>query len=360
MDPHRLSASETEPAPRERSAKKSLKVLVWDLDDTLWHGTLLEGDDVRLRPGVREALEVLDGRGILHSIASKNDPEPAWAKLRELGVADYFLYPQIGWFPKSAAVERIAKSINVGLDALALIDDQPFERAEVQETHAEVSTFDAPDVDRLCDLPELMPRFITDESAIRRHMYQADIARDQAQDQYQGPAESFLASLAMRFTLAPVGEDDLKRAEELTLRTNQLNSTGLTYSYEDLDAYRRSPRHLLLVASLEDRFGTYGKIGLALVETGEESWTLKLLLMSCRVISRGVGAMLLTHLMTRARDAGVRFLAEFRDTGRNRMMKVAYRFAGFKEVGRDGDAVLLENDYASLQPLPDYVEVHIL
>jgi FkbH-like protein len=71
------------------------------------------------------------------------------------------------------------------------------------------------------------------------------------------------------------------------VRTNQLNTTGYTYSYAELEALRRSPGHLLLVAGLEDRFGGYGKIGLALVEKGAEFWTLKLLLMSCRVMSRG-------------------------------------------------------------------------
>ena len=110
---------------------RAVKVLVWDLDETLWSGTLIEGDDVRPRPGVPETLEALDSRGILHSIASKNDPDMALARLRELGLHDYFLYPQIGWSTKSSGIRKIAESINVGLDAIAFIDDQPFERDEV-------------------------------------------------------------------------------------------------------------------------------------------------------------------------------------------------------------------------------------
>ncbi|HEX4955007.1 MAG TPA: HAD-IIIC family phosphatase [Thermoanaerobaculia bacterium] len=341
----------------ETIKKRQVKVLVWDLDDTLWHGTLLEGDTVQVRQGVPEILRDLDQRGILHSIASKNDAETAAERLRTFGLLDYFLYPQIHWSAKSQSIRRIAESINVGLDAVAFVDDQPFEREEVGQTLPEVMILSPEDLSDLLERPELKPRFITDESAIRRRMYQADIERNRAEEEFQGPTEEFLAGLGMRFGIAPAGEADLQRAEELTVRTNQLNSTGVTYSYEELDLLRRSPAHLLLVASLEDRFGTYGKIGLAVVEKAQTCWTLRLLLMSCRVMSRGVGSILLSHLLAEARRAGVRFLADFRDTGRNRMMKVAYRFAGFRELERDGDRLLLEHDLEAIQPWPEYVEV---
>jgi len=339
--------------------KRVIKVLVWDLDETLWEGTLLEGDEVRLRPGVEETLHTLDARGILQSVASKNDPEMALAKLTELGVAEYFLYPQIGWNAKSSGIAKIAESINVGLDAVAFIDDQPFERDEVASRLPEVWTLDAAELSGLTARPELIPRFITDESAIRRQMYQADIARNRVEEEFVGPQEEFLAGLAMRFTIAPAAEADLQRAEELTVRTNQLNTTGETYSYEELDAFRRSPDHLLLVASLVDRYGTYGKIGLALIEKGAEIWTLKLLLMSCRVMSRGVGTILLHHVMSLARDAGARLQAEIRNTGRNRMMLVTFTFGGFKQVETRGDLKIYEADFRLIQPPPDYVEVHL-
>lgn len=340
--------------------ERVVKVLVWDLDETLWHGTLIEGDDLRLRDGAQETLEALDKRGILHSIASKNDPEMAHEALARFGLDHFFLYPQIGWSAKSAGIKKIAEAINVGLDALAFVDDQPFEREEVGHALPEVLLYDAEEVAGLPERPELMPRFLTDESAIRRQMYQADAQRNQVQEGFEGPDEEFLASLGMRFTIAPASEEDLKRAEELTVRTNQLNSTGVTYSYEELDAFRKSPDHLLIVASLTDKYGPYGKIGLALVELGAEVWTLKLLLMSCRVMSRGVGSILLGYLMKRARAAGARFQAELITTGRNRLMVVTYRFAGFREVDRRGDIAVLENDLSNLQDYPDYVDLKIV
>ncbi|GAA0899657.1 hypothetical protein GCM10009558_110900 [Virgisporangium aurantiacum] len=82
---------------------KLVKCLVWDLDNTLWRGTLLEGDDVRLAPGVVATLRALDERGILHSVVSRNDHDAAWNTLEALGVADYFLRPRIGWGRKPDA-----------------------------------------------------------------------------------------------------------------------------------------------------------------------------------------------------------------------------------------------------------------
>lgn len=346
-------------AAAEPAGSRVMKVLVWDLDHTLWSGILLEGDEVALRPGALSTLETLDQRGILQSIASKNDRDLALAKLRQLGVEHYFLYPQIHWGSKAASLEQIARSLNLGLDALAFIDDQPYEREEVRYSLPQVLTLDAAELEGLTGRPEFNPRFITDESAIRRQMYQADIERGRLEESFAGPKEEFLASLQMRFTVAPAREEDLKRAEELTVRTHQLNTTGYTYSYDELAAFRRSPEHLLLVASLEDRFGTYGKIGLALIEKGAEVWRLKLLLMSCRVMARGVGTILLNHILTLARDAGARLLAEFKATDRNRMMLVTYKFAGFRESERRDDLALLEHDLETIQPPPDYVEVRL-
>jgi FkbH-like protein len=245
------------------------------------------------------------------------------------------------------------------LDAIAFIDDQEFERDEVRSRLPQVTVFDAAEVKDLAALPALMPRFITDESAIRRRMYQSDIERNRAEETYEGPQEEFLASLDMKFTIGPAREEDLRRAEELTVRTNQLNTSGQTFSYEELDELRRSPDHLLLIAGLVDRYGTYGKIGLTLIAKQPDVWTLKLLLMSCRVISRGVGSILIHHILRLAKDAGVRLQAEFKSTPRNRMMLVTYKFAGFTEVEKRGDLMIFEHPLENLQGFPPYVEVDL-
>jgi FkbH-like protein len=347
--------------PAEKPKKpKTVKCVVWDLDHTVWNGILLEDEQVELRPGVAEILRELDERGILQSIASRNDHDRAMARLRALGIADYFLHPHINWNAKGQNVEQIAKKLNIGLDTFLFIDDQPFEREEVAFACPAVRTMDAADLSGLLALPELNPEFITDDSRKRRLMYRADIERNAAEEGFEGPSEDFLRTLDMRFTLAPCGEEDLKRAEELTVRTNQLNTTGYTYDYDELNAFRTSPDHLLLVAGLEDRYGTYGKIGLSLVEkTTPEFWTVKLLLMSCRVMSRGVGTIMMSHIMEQAKAAGARLRAEFVPNGRNRMMEVTYRFGGFREVERQGEMIVFEHDLEQVAPFPEYVRVEI-
>jgi FkbH-like protein len=344
----------------KKKEKQSIKCVVWDLDNTVWDGILLEDAEVRLRPHVVHILKTLDERGILHSIASRNDHDVAMAKLKELGIEEYFLYPQINWGSKAASVAQIARDINIGLDAVAFVDDQPFEREEVAFSHGQVLCVDSALLEDFLDRPELNPRFITEDSRLRRRMYRADIERNRVEAEYVGPQEEFLATLGMVFTIAPCREEDLQRAEELTVRTNQLNTTGYTYSYEELDALRQSPRHKLWISSLEDRHGSYGKIGLTLIEMAEEVWTVKLLLMSCRVMSKGVGTIMIHHVLRLAKEAGVKLRAEFVSNDRNRQMLITYRFAGFREVEKVGEVSVMENDFSALQPPPPYVDLRVL
>jgi FkbH-like protein len=163
----------------------------------------------------------------------------------------------------------------------------------------------------------------------------------------------------MVFAISPARANDLARAEELTNRTNQLNTTGRTFSREELEELRCSDHHLLLMSELTDKFGNYGKIGLALVECGPEVWTIKLLLMSCRVMNRGVGTIMLNHILRKARESGVRLLSEFVSNDRNRMMYVTYKFAGFTEIENIRGTQILEHDLASIPPVPDYISVKV-
>lgn len=336
---------------------KKIKCLVWDLDNTLWNGTLLEDDAVILRDHAAEVVRVLDERGILQSIASRNDPDLALAKLETMGLREYFLFPQINWNAKSDSITAIAHALNVGIDSLAFIDDQAFEREEVAFVHPEVLCIPAEDLQHIAELPAMMPRFITDESQNRRRMYQADIERKQREDEHQGTPVEFLSSLGMRLTIVEAEEEDLKRAEELTIRTHQLNTTGYTYSYQELEAFRNSDRHHLWIAGLEDKYGTYGKIGLALVEVINDEWWIRLLLMSCRVMNRGVGSVFINFIRNQAREAGARLFAEMILNDRNRMMYMTYKFAHFREIARSESRVNMENDLSCPQTDPDYLEL---
>lgn len=308
-----------------------VKCVVWDLDDTLWRGILTEDREVTLSNEIRQVIVDLDNRGILQSVASKNHHDHAWAKLVELGVAEYFLLPKIGWGPKSDSVREIAEQLNFAHRTIAFIDDQPTERAEVAFHLPEVRCYSAEQATRLTGLPEFSPVRATTDSRRRRKMYQAGFRRDAARAEFRGPDTDFLRSLNLRVDITKASEEELSRVEELTLRTSQMNATGVHYSEATLRGLLADPDHEVLVVAIADRFGPHGAVGILLLETHDSVWHLKLLATSCRVVSLGAGATILDWLIDQATAVGVHLVADFRRTDRNRMMEVAYRFAGFTD-----------------------------
>ncbi|MEV0129717.1 HAD-IIIC family phosphatase [Dactylosporangium sp. NPDC050688] len=336
-----------------------VKCVVWDLDDTLWLGTLSEGSAGPLRPQVRHILTTLDQRGVLHSIASKNDPDRAIARLRQLGVEEFFLHPQISWLPKSELVRAVATELNIGLDTLLFIDDSPFERAEVAHAHPQVRCVDAAALDDLLTRPEL-DAVVTPEAGRRRELYRQAEVRRRYEDDFRGPRSDFLASLGLRLTIAPAVPEDLLRAAELTERTHQLNTTGLVFSAADLAAVLPDPGQTLLVIGLEDRFGSYGTVGLVLLARDRDEWRIRLLLMSCRVMGRNVGGVVLAWLAQQCDAAGVQLTADFLPNEVNRPMYVVYRLAGFADDGddsADGGVRRLRLGAGASRAVPQYVHL---
>lgn len=318
-----------------------VKCLVWDLDNTLWNGTLLEDDRVEAAPGVRETILELDARGILQSVSSKNDHDLAWARLEELGLAEYLVLPRIGWGRKSDAVREIAERLNFAPATIAFVDDQPTERAEVAYHLPDVRCYDAALVPVLTSLDEFSPPVVTVDARARRLMYRAGFERDARRAEFTGPDEEFLRSLDLVMRIGRAGPEELSRVEELTLRTSQMNATGVHYSDARLRELLADDEHEVLVVTLTDRFGPHGAVGILLLATHPSAWHLKLLATSCRVVSFGAGTVLLNWLQDRAARAGVHLVADFRRTDRNRMMEIAYRFAGFTDesCGCLGEAV---------------------
>jgi len=323
----------------------------------MWQGTLLEDNDVVLMPRIKAIIQQVDARGILQSIASRNNHELAWERLTEFHLAEYFLHPQINWGNKSDSVRIIANKLGISLDTVAFVDDQDFERDEVRFYLPEVLTIDAAHTDKLLNLPRMNPRFITNESSIRRKMYQADIQRHRAESDFTGNKQEFLKTLNLYVTIRVAGESDLRRVEELTIRTNQFNTTGLTYGYELLADLSKSSDHLLLVADMEDRYGASGTIGLALIARESMVWVVKLLITSCRVLSRGIGGVMIGYILRLAKQQHVQLRAQFVSNDRNRMAYVTYRFHGFYEVAERGNLIMLEHNLTNIRPYPSHITV---
>lgn len=337
---------------------KPVKCLVWDLDNTLWDGVLLESSRVQLKQGIPELLKSLDEKGIINSIASKNNYEDAMQVLKAHNISDYFLYPEIHWNAKSVSISNIQKNLNIGIDTIAFIDDQTFEREEVNSVHGDVYCIDANEYAVLHTYERFNPSVITEDARRRRLMYQEEIRRQQDEEEFKGPKDAFLASLNMELIISPVAESDLMRMEELTIRTNQLSATGKTYGYEQLREYMNSPDHRLMAWELKDKYGSYGKIGLVLLRLLPGRLHTEMILCSCRVMSRGVGTIMLQYLISLAKQNGCRLTANFKDTGKNRMMYLAYKFASFKETGEcEEDCQVMEHGLREDAQIPSYLRI---
>lgn len=319
------------------SPAKKIKCVVWDLDNTLWDGVLVEdgAQGLRLKAGVAEVIQALDKRGILQSIASKNNSEDALQVLRKFQLDDYFICPQISWQPKSQGIQSIAQQLNIGMDTILFVDDSEFELQEVKGVCPEVRVLNSehyrslPERDE-CQVP------ITAESQERRRLYQVEASRQNMAQSFSHDYMAFLRHCEIRLTVRPMSEENLERVHELTQRTNQMNFSGNRYDREVLKKLLSSPHQDTFVLSCEDRFGSYGVIGFSIVDRREPRMTD--LMFSCRVQSKRVEHAFLGWVIGRYIEAtGRDFYANYRKTSRNAMSGQVFADLGMEEIeSRDG------------------------
>jgi FkbH-like protein len=324
------------PAPA-RPARRA-KVVVWDLDHTVWDGILLEdgATGVALRPGVREAMEALDARGILQSVASKNNVDEALAALAHHGIADFLLAPQIGWGPKSASLQRLAEILNLGIDSFVFIDDQPFERGEVGEAHPSVTVLPETAVDGLLQR-EIFDVPVTPESRGRRALYRVEAERAAAAQIAGGDPDAFLRGCRLVLTVERLAAADVERVYELSQRTNQLNVAATRYERDEVAAMAdgREAGDLCLTLRCADRFGDYGLIGFVRARPSEGR--IVDFFMSCRVQRKRVEAAFFAWLAGEMIRAGARQItARHTAAARNAPAVEMFEDLGFT-LTRDGD-----------------------
>jgi FkbH-like protein len=325
-------------AHADSAREKRIKCVVWDLDNTLWDGVLLEDGPggVRLRERVLDVIRTTDERGILHSIASKNNEADAQRVLRELGIEEYFLFPQIGWMPKSESIRRIATELNIGHDATAFVDDQAFEMEEVREALPEVMVMDAARCEEILQRAEFEAP-ATEESKRRREMYREQQQRAAQLEDYAGDYFGFLRGCAMEATVRPLGEENLRRVYELAQRTNQMNFSGNRYAEEELRGILQREEMSGLVIACRDRFGDYGIVGFAVVDARQPC--LVDLMFSCRVQAKRVEHAVLMFLLQKYSGGERDFFAKYRRTERNAAAGKVFEEMGFETAG-ESDGVL--------------------
>ena len=311
----------------------TVKCVVWDLDNTLWDGTLIETEDpasLQLKAGVLDVIKALDSRGILQSVASKNDHDAAMAVLEHLGVAEYFLHPQIHWNPKSGSVEQIAKNLNIGIDSLALIDDTAFERNQVVSLWPQVRTYDITELDHLLVRPEFdVP--VTAESKVRREMYRAEEKRNILMQAEETDIADFIRKCNLRMHLfEPKTEEEKLRCYELIVRTNQLNMSGKKYTAEEFAEVLTRSGHKNFTFSCADDFGEYGIVGFGQYRIEGDALVFTEFAMSCRVAGKFVESALFSHLLKAESCESGRF--EVVKTKKNILLRNTLEQIGFTAV----------------------------
>lgn len=310
------------------------KVLLVDLDNTLWQGVMAEGDVVHDREGQR-LLKQLREAGVLLVALSKNDPSSIrWEEL-ELSPEDFVLH-KIDWRPKPEGVSEAIRELDLASEAFVLLDDNPVERALVEENVPGVRALDSTDpfawrsLRRWLELPSTK---LTEEARARTQMYREAASRRSAMGA-EHDYEKMMASLELRAEIRPAEASDLDRLVELIQRTNQFNTTTRRRSIAEIRSLLESNRHELHVASLADRFGDLGIVAIAIVELHEDgSAEIDSFIMSCRAMGFGLEQLLL-HQLTAGR-ADLTWTADFHATERNGPAASLYPNAGFESA--DGE-----------------------
>jgi FkbH-like protein len=301
----------------ESSSQPKIKCVVWDLDNTMWDGILLENEGVGLRPKVPELLRFFDERGILLSIASKNDESSAWRRLKELGMADYFLYPQINWLPKSENIKAIAEQLNIGLDTFAFIDDNPFELEEVSRALKGVTCVNAEKIADLFSNPRYQGS--TNEDAKKRsQFYREEFVRRKSATQFGSDYLGFLAACEIKLFVDLYTEDDVERVSELVQRTNQLNFSGRKYQRSEILPILANQEIEKYVLRCTDNYGSYGVVGFCIVRVEESEIRVEDFMLSCRVQGRFIEQAFFNYLVNKPRTQKPESLwVNFKPTGRN-------------------------------------------
>jgi len=339
-------------------AGQKIKCVVWDLDNTLWDGIVSEGDDVSVRPEIRNLLKEFDERGILLSIASKNEHSSAWQKLTELGLGEFFLYPQINWAPKSMSLKVIAERLNIGLDTFAFVDDSPFELEQVGQALPEVTCIPA---ERIVSL-STGPRFqgsTSDEARQRRRFYQDAMAREVAEQEFGSDYLGFLATCGIKLEISPYSEADAERVGELVQRTNQLNFSGHKYTRNQLDELLADPGLGKFVIKCSDKYGSYGTVGFSITEQRPDALCVRDFMLSCRVQGKFIEQAFFHHICAHHNPDGAAVLwVNFQPTERNKPAQQVLHSLGFQKCDPSQDGLRGGMMHSSLESLRcDFIAV---
>ncbi|MBF0447399.1 MAG: HAD family hydrolase [Magnetococcales bacterium] len=329
---------------------KSRKCLVLDLDNTLWGGVI--GDDglagIALGQGsamgeafleIQKTVLNLRDRGIVLAVCSKNEEAAARLPFQEhpemLLKESHIAVFKANWIDKASNLEQIAQQLNIGLDALVFLDDNPVERAQVREALPLVAVPELPDDPALYSRVLLSAGYFesvgfTADDRQRADQYQANAERSTLQGSARS-LDDFLQSLQMVARFAPFQSVGRSRIVQLINKTNQFNLTTRRYTEAQILAMESDSSVFTLQVWLRDRFGDNGMISVVICRRNGSIWEIDSWLMSCRVLKRRVEERVLQVLVEAARKEGVGALRGcWIPSGRNNLVRNHYAELGFE------------------------------
>jgi FkbH-like protein len=335
------------------------KILCTDLDNTLWGGVLGEEGPEGIATGTafpgncyleyQRYLKQLSSRGILLAIVSKNNDadvrEAFQIRAADLGLTlDNFVATKISWSEKATSIRELAEELSLGIDSFVLVDDNPVECEAIRQQLPEVAVIAAPVEEpwKLVELLSSQPFFdaavVTDDDVNRLNEYKAQGQRAELANT-AGDRNEFLASLEIVCTFFSALNAPLARSVQLLAKTNQFNLTTRRRSAAEVEEFASSARGHAIAVRVRDRFGDAGVVGLALARTEGDTCSIDSLLLSCRVIGRGIETALLAHLGQNAIRAGAtRLVGEFIPTKKNAPCADFYLDHGFVKDAASRDA----------------------
>ena len=331
---------------------KVAKCVAVDLDHTLWGGVIGEDGMTGIKLGaeypgaawqnVQRALQDLAKRGILLAVCSKNNPADAMEALS--GHPGMLLKPgdfaamRINWNPKAQSLREIAGELNIGLDSVAFVDDNPVERQHVREQAPEAIVLELPEdpmgfARALRDSPWFERLTLSDEDRQRGQYYAAQRERAELERAVTSK-EDFYRSLEQVCEIAPVNDATLARVAQLTQKTNQFNLTTKRYTETQIAALRDCPNWRVWSLRVKDRYADNGLVGVAITKLEDGVCEIDTFLMSCRVIGRTVETALLARIAADAAELGAREIqGRFIPTKKNAPAAAFYKDHGFEECG---------------------------
>lgn len=328
---------------------KSRKALVLDLDNTLWAGVI--GDDgmagINIAQGdatgeahlalQRYALALREC-GVVLAVSSKNTDEVARQVFREhpdmLLREEHIAVFQANWNDKASNIEAIARTLNIGLDALVFVDDNPAERALIRQRLPQVAVPELPDdpafyVRTIAAAGYFEAVGFADEDRKRAQFYTDNAKRVELQSNI-GSIDDYLRSLEMKISFSAFDERARARIAQLINKSNQFNLTTRRYTEAEIDALIADEQAFTMQIRLEDVFGDNGMISTIICRTIGEDWEIDTWLMSCRVLGRKVEQAALQQLIAHGKACGIRrLLGLYRPTERNNIVADHYTKLGF-------------------------------